>query len=233
MTRDGKTHGRFGIMRIYIIRHGETPANEKQLLQGWTDNPLNESGIKLAELTGRAMRGIRFDAVYSSPLIRARQTADIVLHESGNGGLPVTEDARIKEIFVGDWEDYPFDLAKMPEDDGTGFGREQARRYLTDTIHFEGFPGGESIRAVCDRTQDFLRGLAKKEHKCVLVSTHGCAVRAMLNFLYEDPSSFWQQGVPLNCAVNIVEAENGVLRLAERDKIYYDPALCVDRYSMK
>ena len=59
--------------------------------------------------------------------------------------------------------------------------------------------------------------------KNVLVTTHGFAMRALLNSLYEDPSDFWQGRVPANCAVNIVEADNsGNIRLLERDVIYYD-----------
>ena len=66
-------------MRLYIIRHGETPWNTQLRLQGQTDIELNEKGRALAEVTARAMRGIPFDMVITSPLVRARETADIVL----------------------------------------------------------------------------------------------------------------------------------------------------------
>ena len=48
-------------MRIYIVRHGETDANKKGYAQGWTDDPLNENGRLIAELTGQGMKGTRFD----------------------------------------------------------------------------------------------------------------------------------------------------------------------------
>ena len=57
------------------------------------------------------------------------------------------------------------------------------------------------------------------------------ATRAVMNFLYDDPSDFWQGKIPYNCSVSILEAEGGKIRLLEKDKIYYDPALCVDRYA--
>lgn len=69
-------------MKIYIIRHGETVANAEGRMQGWTNGELTELGIKLAEVTGQAMRGIKFDIAYSSPLERARQTAKLVLNNS-------------------------------------------------------------------------------------------------------------------------------------------------------
>ncbi|MBQ3488259.1 MAG: histidine phosphatase family protein, partial [Clostridia bacterium] len=59
----------------------------------------------------------------------------------------------------------------------------------------------------------------------------GCALRAMLNYLYEDPSDFWHMHVPYNCAVSIVEGRNGRGRLIGDDVIYYDRSQIVDRYA--
>ena len=66
-------------MLIYIIRHGETALNVRRVKQGWLDEPLNESGRHLAVLTGQALKGVRFDECVSSPLVRARETAEILL----------------------------------------------------------------------------------------------------------------------------------------------------------
>ena len=81
------------------------------------------------------------------------------------------------------------------------------------------------------RTQAFLKELiARDDGKTYLLGVHGCAVRAMLNFLYDDPSNYWHGHVPYNCAVNIVEAEGGRARLIADDKIYYPKEFIVDRY---
>ena len=90
-------------MRIYIVRHGETDANKKGYAQGWTDDPLNENGRLIAELTGQGMKGTRFDCCISSTLIRARDTAQIILRESGNS-VSLSFDDRIKEINFGSFE---------------------------------------------------------------------------------------------------------------------------------
>ena len=209
-------------MKFYIIRHGETEMNTRGALQGWTDGALNQSGRDLAVLTGRAMKGIRFNACISSPLIRAKETVEIVLRESGND-VPVLLDDRIKEISFGDHEN-----ARASE-----LG-ENGLRFMKDPFHMERFPNGESVRDVCERTQAFLQELASRDDgKTYLIGTHGCAVRAMLNFLYEDPTDYWQGVVPYNCSVNILEANGGILRFIERDKIYYDPELIVDRYKIE
>ena len=90
-------------MILYILRHGETDLNTKGVMQGWLDAPLNRNGRELAVLTGRAMRGLHFDKCISSPLIRAKETAEIVLKESENR-LTITVDDRIREINFGAME---------------------------------------------------------------------------------------------------------------------------------
>ncbi len=206
-------------MKIYVLRHGETALNAKGVMQGWLNEPLNQNGRDLAVATGRAMRRIRFDACISSPLVRARETVEIILRESGNE-LPVSVDDRIREINFGDLEGKTF--REMGE---------AGELFYTDPFRLTGFPNGETIRDLCKRTQAFLWELIEKDDgKTYLIGTHGCAARAMLNFLYDDPSDFWQGRAPYNCSVNIVESHAGVPRLTAIDKVYYDPELIVDHY---
>ena len=63
-----------------------------------------------------------------------------------------------------------------------------------------------------------------------MISTHGFALRAMLNPLYEDGSDFWHGKVPYNCAVNILEVVDGESRFLQEDAIFYDESLCFDPY---
>ncbi len=206
-------------MKIYIVRHGETDANVKKLAQGRTDEPLNKNGRELAVLTGQALKGMHFDACISSPLIRASETAKIILEESGND-IPFTVDDRLLEMDFGDKEGKS--LAEMDD---------TAYLFYTDPFQFPGFPGGETIRDVCDRTQDFLKELiAKDDNKTYLVSTHGCALRAMTNHLFEDRSNFWQGHAPYNCSFTIIEAENRTAKITDVDKVYYDQSLVIDHY---
>ena len=210
-------------MKIYIIRHGETELNVKQVKQGWLDAPLNQAGRDLARLTGQALKGVRFDACFSSPLIRAKETVEILLKESGNGTIPVQTDDRLKEINFGEEEGTPGTFSLLPP--------EQAHLFLTDALRFPGFPGGESIRDVCRRTGAFLHELIEQDqYGTVLIGTHGCALRAMMNGLYDQPERFWQGHVPANCSVTILESHNGQAHILENDRIFYDPSLIVDHY---
>ena len=88
-------------MKLYIIRHGETSWNKEKKLQGRKDIMLDADGIRLAELTGEGMKDIDFDLVISSPLIRAKQTAELVM---AGRQLPMITDKRMIEMSFGKWE---------------------------------------------------------------------------------------------------------------------------------
>ncbi|MBS4969650.1 MAG: histidine phosphatase family protein, partial [Lachnospiraceae bacterium] len=88
-------------MLLYIIRHGETQWNVEGRLQGQSDTQLNENGIRLAKVTAEGMKDIPFDLGITSPLSRAKKTAQIIL---GNRKVPLYEDARIQELSFGSWE---------------------------------------------------------------------------------------------------------------------------------
>ena len=85
---------------------------------------------------------------------------------------------------------------------------------------------------VCHRTQEFLIELTSRDDgKTYLVTTHGFALRAMLNYLYDNPFDFWHGHVPYNCAVNIIEVKDGNVKLIADDKVYYNLEDAVDQYA--
>ena len=208
-------------MQIYVIRHGETAMNLESRLQGWLDEPLNENGILVAQLTGKALRDVRFDRVISSPLSRAKETARLILEEN-RFPVPVETDDRLREIKWGSWDG----LCCAPE--RFEIPDERFPDFFYDPMRFAGAPDGESIRDVIRRTEGFLRELISEPQnhgKTILISTHGCATRALLNMAYEDREDFWQGSLPPNCAVSIVRVVNGECRLEARDQVYYDRSL--------
>ena len=107
--------------------------------------------------------------------------------------------------------------------------------FYTDAFHYQGSPDGESVADVMERTADFFNELIANpdyQDKTILIATHGCALRAMLNPLYENRDSFWQEHVPYNCAVTIIDVQNGQAKITAKDKIYYDESLCFDHYKV-
>ena len=98
---------------LYIIRHGKTDWNNKKKLQGKTDIPLNEEGRKMAKEAGERYKDIHFDVCYCSPLIRAKETADLLLE---GRDIPIIYDDRLMEMGFGIYEgtEYVFEKPECP-----------------------------------------------------------------------------------------------------------------------
>lgn len=202
-------------MILHIIRHGETPWNKLKRLQGQTDIPLAEEGIRLAKITGDNMRDIPIDLVISSPLVRAVETAKLI---TAGRNIPIFTDDRIIEISFGEWEgECILDSEKLPED--------FRRQFYEDPLHCMRPPKGETFADVCKRTGEFYESLlANSDYKNanILISTHGAAGRCLLTQFYEDKEDIWRGGVSANCAVTSVEIIEGNSRILGKDRIFYD-----------
>ncbi len=216
-------------MKIYIVRHGETKLNSEGRLQGWIDEPLIENGRELARITGQKLSDICFHVAYSSPLIRAYETGQIILKENAAGSTKhIIKDDRIKEINFGEWDGLGCTKKNFE------IGNEDFWKFYSDPFGFEGAPGGESIPAVCKRTGEFLDEIladSALEDKNVIVFMHGGSLRALLRKVYPENEPFWHGQTPPNCCVNIIEAHGGVPKLIADDKVYYDPELIRNMYS--
>lgn len=203
-------------MKIYIIRHGQTMWNKERLLQGRSDIELNENGRELAKRTGEGMKEIPFDLAFTSPLKRAKETARLVL---GARSVPLIEDERLIEISFGKYE-------------GTHWSPGEGQFDSPEVFNFFNHPeryvppaDGESMKELANRTAEFLRDICSRPElsdKTVLVSSHGAAVRAMLNSLHPyEMKDFWNRGVAPNCGVAILECTDENIELVEEGKLFY------------
>lgn len=212
-------------MKLYFIRHGETVWNTQAKLQGKSDIPLNEKGVALARVTGEALADVPFAAIYSSPLKRALQTAQLV---AGDRDVPIVTDRRLEEIGFGIWEGLSChkDHYEIPSDSFQDF--------FLDPFGYQPAAQGETVRHVCGRTADFLEELIRKmgkEESNVLISCHGCTLRALMNYFYQDyTAGFWRGHVPPNCSVSIVEVKEKGFSILAEDKIFYDKDRMGDYY---
>ncbi|MBR6626362.1 MAG: histidine phosphatase family protein [Lachnospiraceae bacterium] len=203
-------------MILYMIRHGETDRNKAKLLQGQSDTILNEYGRQLARITADALAGVDFDVVFTSPLSGAVETAEIL---KGTRDIPVIVEERIQEISFGEYEGhcYAGEHFDIPDSD-FGFFFSAPEKYRPA-------PSGESFEAVIGRTGAFLEELMQNpfyQDKTILISTHGCALKALLaNITKCDLADFWGRGVYKNCGVAIVEVKDGTAQILEDGKLYY------------
>jgi broad specificity phosphatase PhoE len=90
-----------GTLRVYLARHGQTDGNLKGIAQGWTDTPLNETGLKHAAMLAERLRGVQLDGIYSSTLARSRTTAETV---AAGSSVKVISLPGLREVWLGKWE---------------------------------------------------------------------------------------------------------------------------------
>src|SRR5262245_52076804 len=93
-------------MRLLIARHGQTRHNLDHRYQGVIDAPLNETGRAQAAQLAKRLAGEKIDVIYSSPLVRSTQTAELIARTNN---LDVKKDERLREISFGEWEGMPYD----------------------------------------------------------------------------------------------------------------------------
>ena len=177
---------------IYIIRHGKTELNRANVLQGRSDYPLNEEGILQAKTASEKLRSVSFDHVFSSPLIRALQTAEIIVPEK----KPVI-DNRLIEMDYGPYEG--IDLNHLPQEMIT---------FFSDFVHNPAPAGMEQLSSVVDRAGSFLEEICDISGN-ILVSTHAIAMKGLLEYLTPDSGgSYWSRYIG-NCTVYILENDAG------------------------
>jgi len=189
-------------MTIYLIRHGETIANLEKWFAGVTDVALTEKGIGQAVLAGEKLKDIQFDAMYSSTLKRAYDTAKIIAkHQS----VEVVALEDIKEMNFGIWEGKK--LSEIKSQDGP-----LLNQWFVD---FETFivPEGESVNAMFERVTTAYKSIIApydldSDIKIAIVA-HGGVIQSLLSFLcFGDNSGYWKFRID-NCGVNKIEYAMG------------------------
>ena len=176
---------------LYIIRHGKTDWNVWHKLQGRTDIPLNEEGRQMAEAAREEYRDVHFDLCFCSPLIRAKETAEIFLRSRN---IPIITDDRLMEMSFGCFEgiENSFQIPDCPVNE-LFFHPDQ---YIAPP------DGGANLDDLFARTGAFLEERVNpllKEGKDVLIVGHGamnssivCQVRGLPR------DQFWSAGIE-NC----------------------------------
>lgn len=188
------------VTRIILVRHGETPYNKAARYQGWVDIPLNETGIKQAELLAESLKDVPIDVFISSPLQRAYLTTQKVAELHGMQ-LEYT-DPRLREINFGDWAGkYIADLRKKyPEQ----FAVWTKKPWLMI------FPNGESLQDMQDRGRAALNdAVARYPGKTIFIGAHSFFNIAMIcSVLNIDLDNFTQIS-QMNTCVNVFEYQDG------------------------
>jgi len=165
---------------LVLVRHGESEWNLRNLFTGWKDIDLTDKGVAEARAAGRRLKalGLCFDVAFTSGLIRAQRSLDLILEEMGQTQIPVSRDKALNERDYGD-------LSGLNKDDARAkWGAEQV--HIWRRSYDVAPPGGESLKDTAARVlpyyiQEILP--AALQGKRVLIAAHGNSLRALVMVL--------------------------------------------------
>ncbi|MCS3917997.1 histidine phosphatase family protein [Fervidibacter sacchari] len=193
---------------IYLVRHGQTVWNEEGRLCGSSDVPLSDEGLAQARKLAARLKDIDITAIYSSPLLRARQTAEAI---AACHCVEVKVEPDLREIDYGDWEGLKVvDAAeRFPE-------LEKLRR--EDPMRFAA-PNGEPMQLFAERVISAIQRIAASHaDETVCVVAHQTVNRFILCWILQSPHladfRFWRQLRQDPACVNLLQVrEDGMWRV--------------------
>ncbi len=191
--------GKESLVKVYVIRHGQSEGNRLQLHCGWSETPLSELGHRQAKGANDYLKVVPFDRIYCSDLPRAMQTAQDALP----GCQPVYSD-KIREIGVGSLAGRP--IADCAAEYGAAY--EQSVREQDFSAY-----GGETQQQMRQRVRSFIRELEQLQGlDCVAVFGHEGTVHQMLSYTLGYDVLLENLQID-NASVSVFSYENGVWKL--------------------
>jgi broad specificity phosphatase PhoE len=172
--------------QLYLIRHAQSEANRQRIMASRLPYPLTDEGRADVELIARELaERVSLDRIISSPLIRARQTAESF---AGRFGLEVELDERVSEQELGRYSGMTYDQVK------------EEKQYETVTSkRWDWVPadGGESYRMIAERVKSFFSDMDPRSDERILIVTHAVTFR-LIRAVLEDSLPLYPEEFPNN-----------------------------------
>lgn len=183
------------MLRLYIVRHGQTQFNIEKKIQGWCDSPLTVQGITQAKNIGKNL-DVDFSACYCSDSPRAHDTAQYIIQ---NKAVPIHITSKLREMHFGQYEKISFDEYHALGEDAL----------IKGFVHV----GGEDLTILSKRLMEAIEEIRNSfADGNILVVSHGRAIMTLLNSIdsrIENVSSAKGKGKIIeNCSVSIIEYDN-------------------------
>lgn len=185
------------MLRLYMMRHGETVWNTERRYQGMTDIELSDTGIRQARCAAERFKNIDIDKIYCSPLKRAMATAKPIADEKK---LDIIPEENFREICFGDWEG-------MTVSELTRKYGEEYMNFIKEP-HKYGFPGECTIDKVIERMKPSLDRIIKNESGNILIISHGGIIRLMIMYIMGLDNSWFTKMWINNTAISIIEIKD-------------------------
>lgn len=205
-------------LTLYLVRHGQTDCSlENRMCGSGVDIPLNDAGTRMAGALGAVLGGERWDAIYSSPLLRARQTAEPLARRTG---LPVQIEDGLREIAYGAWDGRLEDEVQRQQPDAwRAWGEDPARN---------GPPGGENAVQLAARVVPAIDDIRRQHGDGrVIVFAHKATIRIVVCALLGIDMGLFRKRI--DCKVGAVTAfefrDSGPLLRALNDVSHLPPEL--------
>ena len=164
--------------KLVLVRHGLSVYNDQNRFTGWKDVDLNQQGRDEAKQAVELLKSYEFDMAFTSNLIRAQETLDIILKGINQSDISITKNLALNERDYGDL------IGQNKTEAAEKFGEEQVHiwRRSFDTPP----PGGESLKDTADRVIPYLKNEIMPhilEGKTIIVGAHGNSIRAIVMHL--------------------------------------------------
>lgn len=193
---------------IYLTRHGETEWNKKNKVQGHSDIPLNKTGEIQAKKLGEKLKDVNFEAVFSSDLIRAKRTAEIIILEKK---LAVITTKALRERMFGRFEGKQVEELKNKLGKLTIISKEKQKKLGLNDI--------ENDEYLLNRFIPFMREVSVAyQGKIVLIVSHGGLIRAFLNRAGFNMVEYSER--PIKNAEYLIVKSDGVEFFFEDEKLF-------------
>ena len=209
------------MVRFYMVRHGQTLLNRLDRAQGWADSPLTGAGKQMADDIGQKLKGIDFDAVYTSDMLRAVQTAEMILEAGGKSGVLIEKDARLREWCLGcmEAENNAIFIKNVSDWLGGAVSFTELNQRLpdvADAIYEHDTTGmAEPFRAIEIRLKSVFADAVQKdgmqESTDILIVTHAFAIKTIFHLFA--PEQLSKVGKVKNASVSQLIFENGIFLL--------------------
>ncbi|MDJ0902910.1 MAG: histidine phosphatase family protein [Xenococcus sp. MO_188.B8] len=208
--------------RVILVRHGRSTYNEQGRYQGSSDDSvLTEQGLRSAYQTGLTLKGVKIDAIYTSPLQRTQQTAHQILKVIGIGTdslIPLHINNKLKEISMSHWEGLPFSYVREQFADEYRLWKERPHQFAIASPRFK-YPAVRGNLAVAapaseqyfpvlelyDRVKQFWQEvLPRHAGQTILIVSHGGTIRALIGTAIGIKPNRFHSLQQSNCGINLL-----------------------------